>query len=304
MAASVAEDAQTASRTTPSAALLLPLAFVVGAVTGLVLLALVFRFGRVVWGPEEAAERAGLPLLGHLRSPRRKNREQGSSEPAAAEAVLTRVGLDVMRQDPGRVLVVGAAREDVSPVVIGVATAIARTDLHVLVVDADLSHPPAHPLVDVLPDAGLSTLMEEGSSVADAILDTEIPSVSLVLPGPLTGETAAVSWSRVPAVLDDLEKFADIVVVRGPGVLAGPVASLIGMHVDLTLLVTRLGETTRGALTEASQQLAALPAACCGVVAVDGDVRSTKVLRVHPSWSARRRCRRGPGCLMPRPGRP
>jgi capsular exopolysaccharide synthesis family protein len=162
---------------------------------------------------------------------------------------------------PSRVLVFTSsnASEGKTTVVSNLAIATAEIRRKVLVIDADLRRPRIHQVFDVPNDRGLSDLLREELSSANAaglVHETSIPNLHVLPAGPSTFAAAHLLYSRNLAPL--LEKFRgeyDMILIDTPPMLQMTDARVAGRLADAVILVARSGQTTRDALLAAKERL-------------------------------------------------
>jgi len=250
-----------AEPSSPAPVLVGAIAAVVGGALGLTLVGLSVRRDDRLWTADDVSTATKMPLLGQLgRATRRPAPRR--------EATLMRTALEVSRNGRARVLVVTAASRSADAIVADLATAVARTNKNVLVVDAALRAPTLHRVFDVSNDAGLTTLLDGSTPPADTVIKSEVPSVSVVPAGPsVTDEPASVlAASEFGSVLDEVARGFDVVLLAAPGVLVSPDASIIGLHADCSILVVELGAVDRAAAEGAGEHVRSITEPVLGVL--------------------------------------
>lgn len=269
------------------------LAAVLGLVLGLGLAFLREALNTRVRSTVEVQERLELPLLGRLPEPPRRFRSQNQlamlAEPHSPGAEAFRIlatNLDFVNLERGArtIMFTSATRsEGKSTTVANLAVALARTGRRVVLVDLDLRKPALDGLFSLGEQPGLTTValgrtqLDEalvpipllGGSEATPSTDGAIQGVLTVLPvGPLPPNPAEFVGSHaLAAILAELEKRADLILVDAPPLLDLSDAMTLTSRVDGLVVVTRLPSIRRASLQELHRVLAAAPVTKLGFVA-------------------------------------
>jgi Mrp family chromosome partitioning ATPase/uncharacterized protein involved in exopolysaccharide biosynthesis len=168
----------------------------------------------------------------------------------------------------------------------------AHDGLRVLLVDCDVRRPRLHGLFQVPRSPGLMELLtpsynnndvsqsltfnpgagrtDSGRPVTDVIRPTNVRGLSLLTCGALpTNPSGLLSGVRMRALLQELSKSFDLVILDTPPVLATADAGILASLADGVLLVVRAGQTDRVAAKRAHQQLVNVGARVVGTVLND-----------------------------------
>src|SRR3989441_4410045 len=144
----------------------------------------------------------------------------------------------------------------------------------ILLIDADMRRPNLHNILAVPQAPGLSTFLTGQAEVADVIVPTGVPNLSIIPSGRIPLNPAELLTSaRLRQALDALGgRFAHIVVDTGPrfGVRDGTILSAPAGGV---VLVLRHGRASRDAAQRAIRNLMSVRARLLGVILNDVDVR-------------------------------
>jgi polysaccharide biosynthesis transport protein len=169
------------------------------------------------------------------------------------------------------------------------AASFAHDGLHTLLVDCDVRRPKLHGLFRVPRTPGLLDLLappspsadgrvnsltfkgEDGSDTLEHVIrSTPIRGLSLLTCGALpTNASNLLSGVRMRALLQELTKQFDLVILDTPPVLATADAGILGSLADGVLLVVRAGQTDRSAAQRAYHQLANVGSRVLGAVLND-----------------------------------
>ncbi len=272
---------------------------VLGLGVGLASVLLAAQLDVRVRDQEEITDALGLPVLGRIpRVPKEVLRSGGlivlrESGGASAEAFrMLRGNLDFVGVDGEMrsILMTSATQgEGKTSTICNLAVTLALTGKRVVVVDADLRRPRVHAYFDLPNGRGLSTVIAgrdrlgevlqpialsrpQGLASAGEPLVSSDDSASgirmyALTSGPLPPNPGELVTSHhLEAVLSELVKGADMVLVDVPPFMAVGDASSVAARCDGLMLVSKMGEVTRGVLKEARDFLAPLPCQKLGIV--------------------------------------
>jgi succinoglycan biosynthesis transport protein ExoP len=154
-----------------------------------------------------------------------------------------------------------------STVVSNLAIAMAQANRRVLVVDADLRAPVQHRLFGLPDRVGLAGVLDGSDALDDAIQRTNVEGLDVLPAGPIPSNPAEMI--NHPAFSDYLNELADrydLVLVDSPPVTAVTDARILAALVDASILVVRLGTSTRRHTEAARDALRGVGARLVGVV--------------------------------------
>jgi len=162
------------------------------------------------------------------------------------------------RTAPANLLMVTSSlpREGKTYTAINLAMSIAMERDHtVLLVDADVARPSVFRTLGVQADIGLTDLLDDDAlDVADAIVHTNVPSLSLIGAGRHTRYTTELLASRsmVRLLAGIARRYPDrIVIFDSPPVLATTEAQALAHHMGQIVMVVEAERTTQSQLKEA-----------------------------------------------------
>lgn len=167
------------------------------------------------------------------------------------------------------VLVTSAGRGDgKSTTVAALAAALGvHHDRSVVAVDLDLREPSLNTHFEVDVPVTLGAVLSGESVLADAMVPTDLPSLSLLLPSP-AGEDPGLlfSTSVLTDLFEDLRARHDLILLDAPALL--PVADTAGLlpFVDGVILMAMAGRTTRRDLLRAREICLGMEARILGLV--------------------------------------
>jgi capsular exopolysaccharide synthesis family protein len=147
------------------------------------------------------------------------------------------------------------------------AIALAQAGRRVVLVSADLRRPRVHRFLDVSNDTGLSLVLADSVPVWQAVKDPGVPNLRVIPSGPVPPNPAELLQSdRMGEFLQQVQEFADFVLIDTPPVLAVADASILGARVDGTLFVVDADTASRTATAQARDQLENAGARVIGAV--------------------------------------
>lgn len=239
---------------------------------GLTFLGLLPRAGRATSG-------YGYGVSRRERRRRAKNPEQQQIElivhddptSAIAEAARgLRTNLSFMSPDkPYRTLLVTSAgpSEGKTTVACCLAVAMAQAGHRVLLVDCDLRRPRLHRVFDRTNDRGVTTSLIDRGSLKNAVQETSVPGLDILLSGPACPNPAESLQSKsFQNLLEDMSAMYDRIVIDSPPI--GPVtdAVILSTRVDASVLVIRALATSRETVRHARRSLQDVRANLVGAI--------------------------------------
>lgn len=169
---------------------------------------------------------------------------------------------------PRTLLVTSAMpREGKSTIVANLAVAIAQAQRKVIVVDADLRLPTLHEIFRTPNKVGLSSILRQEVSLADAIQESTIPGVRVIASGPPAPNPGQLLDSpQVMTLIEELKQQADLVLFDSPALLAVSDAVVLAPIVDGVVLVVGRAQTQQEAVQTGRRHLDSVGARLMGVV--------------------------------------
>jgi capsular exopolysaccharide synthesis family protein len=158
--------------------------------------------------------------------------------------------------------------EGKSTTLANLAVVSAQAGRKVTLVDADLRRPAVHKIFGLSNEAGLTTVMMEGSALNSLPLQaTGIEGLSVLTSGPLPPNPAELmGLRRMEELVAALAEVADQVFFDTPPVVAVTDAAVLATKVDGVLLVVSAGKTRRDHARTAVQRLEQINARLVGTV--------------------------------------
>jgi capsular exopolysaccharide synthesis family protein len=152
------------------------------------------------------------------------------------------------------------------------AITLAQTGRRVLLIDADLRLPMQHKIFGAINANGLSTLLQGGAPLDEAVEPTEVNGLELLPAGPVAHNPAEMLNSPVfTELLDTLYDRYDYVVIDSAPVVGLADSRIIAASCDATVLVLRAGVSTRRTTDLARGGLHSVGAQIAGIIVNDAD---------------------------------
>ena len=204
---------------------------------------------------KEDVERIFAPLPGIATIPLAPNSKDwsiflrdapNSPESEAIRILRTNIQFFSVDEPVQRVLVTSTlAGEGKTTVAVNLAAGIAATDLRVLLIEADLRKPT---LKNYFPDfqgVGLSQVLSGQAELEEAVWNTNIPNLFLVMSGRLPPNPSELLGSqRMADILDLASSIADVIILDTPPALPVTDATALAPQSDGVILVVRAGQTS------------------------------------------------------------
>lgn len=241
----------------PNVPVYLLLGLAVGAFLGLCAALLFEAIDNKVQGAEDI-EALEIPLLGVLPHFRASDISQNPVPSEAqhspfSEAVRAlRSTLIISRSGkPPRIILVtsGSPQEGKSTVALNLAASFAQFKKKVLLVEADMRRPTMSRRLKLGTSGGLSTLLANSETEFQPVRLTDHEGLDLLPAGPPPPyPTELLGTSRIKELLEEWAAMYDVVIIDSPPILPVADTQILEPLADSTVLIARVGETSRVAL--------------------------------------------------------
>ncbi|WP_417621196.1 polysaccharide biosynthesis tyrosine autokinase [Parasphingorhabdus sp.] len=156
------------------------------------------------------------------------------------------------------------------------ASALARTHKHVLLLDADMRNPSIHMITEEANERGLSNYLVGYDNLDDLILPTENASLSIMPAGPTPPNAAELlSGNRFSALIAELNSKYDHVIVDAPPVLAIADVPLLSRAVEGVLYVVQANGAKMRTIQTALDRVQSTGARVFGAIVTKLDSRNS-----------------------------
>ncbi|MCC7431512.1 polysaccharide biosynthesis tyrosine autokinase [bacterium] len=165
--------------------------------------------------------------------------------------------------------------EGKSTTVANMAITNAQAGLRTLLIDTDLRRPVLHTVFGFKKDIGLTSILSGRVSLSEAVLDTGIENLHLLVSGALPPNPSELLGSaRMEELIREMREKYDIVLFDSPPTIAVTDASVLGAKVDGCVIIVYSGNTTFESLKRAKQLLTKVGVNVVGSVLNNVDIRS------------------------------
>jgi capsular exopolysaccharide synthesis family protein len=160
-----------------------------------------------------------------------------------------------------------APMEGKSTVAATLAVAHAQQGRKTLLIDCDQRRPSVHKAFGCSNAKGLSNVLTGEAGWRDALTKAEgVSELDLLVGGPYSRRAVDVVGATIGAILDEVGREYDLVILDSPPLLGFPEPLQVAAAADGVLLVTLAGGTSRNALASAVNTLSRVRANLVGVV--------------------------------------
>jgi len=163
-----------------------------------------------------------------------------------------------------------AAGEGKTTTAVNLAVAVAQSGQRVIIVCADFRIPKAHLYFDLPNDIGMTSVLLDRATLAEAVKPTRVPGLYMLPAGPVPSNPSELLDSeRAHELIDALAARFDLVIIDTPPIL--PVADplVTATMADATIVVVRSRKSRRRQLRRAMETLAQLEIPLAGLVLND-----------------------------------
>lgn len=226
---------------------------VAGGAFGLGILALMRLFAQSFRTVAAVTEQTGLPVLASIpKTPRRRMRnllrylEQRPNSDLAESARYLRNSVLVDSGGKLRSALITSSFPDEgkSTMNILLAEMLARMGKSVVLIDCDLRRPSLAAALSMKPQQDLLSILEQGAAVDDVVLTPEHGSFHFIpINRGQAGQADLLASDRFSALVGQLEKTYDFVLIDAPPVLGVGDFSVLGKLVDTTIVVVQWDKT-------------------------------------------------------------
>jgi succinoglycan biosynthesis transport protein ExoP len=140
--------------------------------------------------------------------------------------------------------------------VVNLGISITHEGKKVLLVDADFRKPAMHKIFGLANSIGITNILAEEAKPGDAIKETDIEGLSLLLSGPIPPDPGGIVESeKMRRLIEDLGQQYDITILDSPPILVINDVMVLARYVDGAIITLEAGKITRRALSQARELL-------------------------------------------------
>ena len=270
--------------TSPSSLSLLRLLIIgvfVGVSGGVGLAFLLENLDTKIYSAKEVASLTQLRILGEIPKITRKQLSSGvhwnSLEGEAFRRLRTNIVAASGNESLGTLLITSAEPNEGKSTIAAnlVRSMVSGTQQRIVLVDCDLRRPTLHHFFGLDNETGLSDVLLQKTSLADALQMNEADGVVVLTSGSLSLQAInLLGASQMKRLLGELEQLFDVVILDSPALLATADAVVIAPLVKHVLLVVKRAQVGQEDVLDTYKYLHAANAKLLGAV----------VNQIAPSW--------------------
>lgn len=181
-----------------------------------------------------------------------------------------------------------------------IGAAFAQSGKGVIILDADLRKPTQHKIWGVDNFRGLTNVLLGDAEISGVLQKSPLSNLHIITTGPIPPNPAELLGSqRMSNFLADLSKYADIIIIDSPPVIAVTDPALLAPQVDGVLLVVASGQAKIEAAQRSKQMLLNGRAKILGTIlnVVDEDTEDYYYYYYYGQGSGHKKSRRGNSLL-------
>lgn len=256
----------------PSRLLLVACGLMLGLAAGLGLAFLFENLDRTLHTTKQIEAAAQVATLGKIPTAGKQHTILFSDGRSPQEEAFRRLRTNLFTLDgsaPLQTLLMTSAepQEGKTTTVVNLAYIIAESGRQVVAVDCDLRQPTMHTIFGLTNEIGLSSVLQEQTTLDATLHRTEVHRLHVLTAGPSPSKPAELLGSRAMAdLIEELRQHFDMVLLDTPAVAVVADAAILAPGVDGVLLVVGRAKAREEAVQAACQQLADVKARLLGTV--------------------------------------
>jgi capsular exopolysaccharide synthesis family protein len=224
---------------------------------------------------ESTVRELGIPVLAALPASEELEGLEGPSAATVEAARTLRASLSSLGfpHEKSMLVITSTLAKRRATVLAALAGAVAESGRTVLVIGSDLRGGRTHEAFGIANSVGLANVARGQITLERAVRPAPGMEGVYVLPcGPIIGNPGELlSSEQMAFTLRQARRWADVVLLDAPPVLAAADSSILGAYADGVLMVVSAGQTNRAQASEAKEQLVAAGARVLGAVLVGSE---------------------------------
>jgi polysaccharide biosynthesis transport protein len=265
----------------PRPLLNIAMALLAGLLVGAGLVLLREHFDDAIRSPEDIDRKLGTPMvglvpaLGNKVDPQAELTDKKSELSEAYSALRSALLLSTPNGAPRSLLITSSGpAEGKSTTSYAIAMSFAQIGRRVVLVDSDMRKPAQHRNFGIANTAGLANILASQTNIDGVLQQTSHPELSFIPAGPVPLNPAElIVGPGMSALLDELKRRYDIVIVDGPPVLGLADAPALSAQIDNTLFVLEANRVHGRQAKNALNRLNAAHAKLLGVLLTKFDAK-------------------------------
>ncbi len=185
------------------------------------------------------------------------------------QEIINSIWTDENKEDRKAILVTGSVKgEGVSGITFNLAMVLAEVRAaKVCLIDANFKNPSLHKRLKKENQTGFRDVLTGGSSLSDAIQQTEVTNFDIITNGAVdSGKSANVEPNNVRAIIEKLKTRYDFVILDSSSISQDTTPLVLAGQVDGVVLVVRAGKTRYEVVQRSREQLEFVRAQIFGIV--------------------------------------
>jgi succinoglycan biosynthesis transport protein ExoP len=269
----------------PNKILYIGLGLVVGMVGGLGLAFLFENLDNTLYTTDQIQQVTNLSIIGKIPQLGKHISISSTDGNIAYFESFRRLRTNILSVEfPAKTLVITSAdpREGKSTIIANLAYIMSQSGRNVVVVDCDLRVPTQHKLFNIENNVGLSSVLEQKSTLARALKQSKFKGVHILTSGPIPANPAELIGSdQMDKVISQLANIFEYVFIDAPAALAVADTAILAQKVDAFVLVICRQRANSKAVESVQVQLNKVKARCIGVIVNRAEINGSQYYYNH-----------------------
>ena len=274
--------------TKPNIIINITLSFILGLIFSISLVVLINYLDQRIKDKDELKELINLPILGEIPnfSSINTNNEDNYLFANASPKSLPTEAINILRtnlqfcnvnSDLKKILFTSSSpSEGKSTLISNLGISMALTNKKVIIIDCDMRKPKIHRLFSLSNIIGLSHILSNQAELEECLQSSKIDNLSILTAGVIPpNPSELISSNGMKMLLDRLSSKFDFILIDSPPLPLVADSQVLSTFVDGTVIVTKLGYTTKSALINTKEILDGLNTNVIGVLLNNSPVKSS-----------------------------